>query len=96
MLRDISHAEESWLEVTQLFCVAVDTLLLLVHLQAFERTQVSPTNLTRRCRGLGHLVLSLCLEGGEEIQTFPSSWLEDILKLLVTFCLHLALHENCF
>lgn len=58
------------MEVTQLLCVAVDMLVLLVHLQVFESTQGSMTNLAWRCRDLGHVVTELqssdCVLSGEE------------------------------
>lgn len=70
------------MEVTQLLCVAVDTLVLLVHLQVFETTQASLTNLAWRSRDFGNLVTKLqsydCVLMEEEMKIFPSFWLQDI------------------
>lgn len=65
------------MEVTQLLCVAADTLVLLVGLQVFERTRASLANLAWRCRDLGHLVIEIqsydcVLRGGDDNKILPS------------------------
>lgn len=85
------------MESTQLLCVAVDTLVLLVHLQVIGTTRVSLANLACRCCDLGRLVMELqsydCVSlEVKETKIFPSSWREDFEVLANLFSIILPLN----